>query len=155
MASVINIRKKISAEVDSLFKKIDSIAGITYGQKCYLHNRLNAIRQIGRKGQAMIERGISHHAAYDARTPEDFAEQAKRLHGIYLALLGGATVDLTWSDAFETSEFHTCISKIRRKVERHHPDLELCDEWVRPGEGRRPYKKYWIIKKIQETNGII
>ena len=149
--NTLRIDKRINEAVDSILKRIDKCAGIGAGDLRAIHNRLSDLRLLGRKTMAHLERGIARHAAYDARTSEDIAEQEKKKRGVFLALLAGATLDMTCSELFEVGEFHTVIHKIRREVDLRHPDLQLCDEWCRPGGGRRPYKRYWITK-VATTN---
>lgn len=48
---------------------------------------------------------------------------------------------------FQVSQMHTAIAQIRRDIYHKHPDLILCDEWLRPDDGRRPYKQYWLVQK--------
>lgn len=152
MSNTLRLDKRINEEVASIRKTLDSIPDLRPGVKRAINNRLSALTMWGRKGMARLERGIARHSAYDARTADDIAEQEKKKKGVFLALLSGATLDMTCSDIFEVGEFHTVIHKIRREISQRHPDLQLCDEWCRPGNGRRPYKRYWITKIVTSNS---
>ena len=61
--------------------------------------------------------------------------------------MAGRRVDLTMAAEFQVSQMHTAIAQIRRDISSKHLDLILCDEWLRPDDGRRPYKQYWLVQK--------
>ena len=65
--------------------------------------------------------------------------------------MAGRRVDFTMAEQFQLSQMHTAIAQIRKDIDRKYPDLQLCDEWVRPGDGVRPYKQYWIVKKEEKA----
>lgn len=144
----IKIEKRISEELDGLRKLA---AFLPAGKANALLNKCARIGQYASKAQAMVDSPVgtlfpASHAAYDARTQDDIAQQAKAKKAVFQALCGGRKIDLTNGPEFRVSQMHTTITQIRRDIERKHPDLVLCDEWVRP-EGKRPYKRYWITKK--------
>lgn len=143
----IKIEKRIAEELDGLRKLA---AFLPKGKVNSLQNKCAKIYSYARKAQAMVDSPVyritaSQSAFYDARTEDDMVSQAKCQKAVFNALLGGRKIDLRNAAEFRVSQMHTTIAKIRRDIYRQHPELTLCDEWIRP-EGTRPYKRYWIIK---------
>ena len=147
----IQIKKRL-AEITGPAKRRLMKDRLTEGDKHALINALNKIDLWGRKANAQLMAGRYRAARYDARTQEDFAEQEKYQAAVFAALLAGRRIDLTNADEFHVSQMHTTIFKIRRKIDRQGLPYLLCDEWVRPGEGRRPYKRYWLEDKPEDIN---
>lgn len=148
----IKIDKRLAEQTDSIRRRITRSKTMTDGEKCALLNSLNKIDGWGRKACAQLERGKRQHADYDARTQEDFAAQDKAKKAVFAAMMQGRKVDLRNAAEFQLSQMHTAIHQIRRDIERKALPVILCDEWVRPGEGARPFKRYWIIEK-ETDNG--
>ena len=141
----LKIEKRINDELDGIRKVAMTLPP---KQRNALINKCGKISGLGRKAQAIADARASRpiHAGYDARTHEDIDAQMKAKKAVFDAMLHGAKVDLTMSERFQLSQMHTAIHQIRRDIDRRHPNLELCDEWVRK-EGHRPYKRYWITRK--------
>lgn len=143
----IKIEKRITEELNGLRKLA---AFLTSGKANALLNKCNRISKYASKAQAMVDAPVGNlftrHASYDARTVEDIAAQAKAKKAVFAAMMGGRKIDLRNAAEFRLSQMHTCIAQIRRDIKHQHPDLDLCDEWVRPA-GSRPFKRYWIVKK--------
>jgi len=151
--SNLKIDKRVAEDAASIRRKVETSKTMTPGEKNSILNRLSSIEIWAKKAAAKIMRGVRHTADYSALTNDDIAAIEDGKKAVWQALLQGRHIDLTASEEFKTSQFHTVISKIRRDIARKRPDLILCDEWVRPGDGRRPYKRYWIIAKEDEDNG--
>ena len=148
MPQQIKIEKRIAEELDGLRKMA---AFLPPGKALALRNKCDRISRYASKAQALVDSPVgslfpAHTANYDARTNDDMAKQAEARKAVFLALCGGRKISLLDAAEFHTSQMHTTITKIRRDIERKHPDLELCDEWVRL-EGTRPFKSYWIVEK--------
>lgn len=139
----IKIDKRVKEQTDSIRNRVLKSKTISSGDRNAILNRLEDIERWARKTQSQQERGHYRTAAYDARTNEDIAAQEKCKKAVFEAMLNGRHVDLRNSHEFRVSQMHTTIHKIRRDIERKHPDLVLCDEWLRL-EGTRPFKSYWI-----------
>ncbi len=143
----VKIEKRITEELDGLRKLA---AFLPAGKAHALLNKCDKITAYARKAQAMVDAPVMpvetpQTALYDARTDEDIAAQMRCKKAVFQALLGGRRIDLRNAAEFRVSQMHTTISQIRRDIARKHPDLTLCDEWLRP-EGTRPFKRYWILK---------
>lgn len=143
----IKLDKRVAEETSSIRNRVQKSKTMTPGEKNAILNRLSAIESWARKSNAQLQRGHYRRAMYDARTQDDIAAQARAKKAVFLALMAGRRVDLTMAEQFQLSQMHTAIAQIRKDIDRKHPDLQLCDEWVRPAEGVRPYKQYWIVKK--------
>ena len=139
----IKIDKRVKEQTDSIRNRVLKSKTLNDGDRNAILNRLEDIEAWARKAGAQLERGHYRTAAYDARTNEDIAAQARCKKAVFEAMLGGRHVDLRNSKEFRIAEMHTAIHQIRRDIERKHPDLVLCDEWLRL-EGSRPFKSYWI-----------
>jgi len=161
----IKIEKRIAEELNGL-RKLASF--LPSGKANALLNKCNRIGKYASKAQAMVDASkaqamvdaskaqamvdapvgnlFAQHANYDARTREDIAAQAQYKKAVFLALCSGRKVSLKDAAEFHLSQMHTAIAQIRRDIAKSHPDMTLCDEWVRP-EGSRPFKRYWIVKK--------
>ena len=144
----IKIEKRITEEVDAIRKMANLLPP---GKGRALLNKCDRLEQLGRKAQAMADSPVGElfprpvHADYDARTQDDIANQMRYKKAIYEAMLNGRKVSLKDAAEFRVSQMHTAISQIRDDINRLHPDQVLCDEWVRPDDGR-PFKRYWITK---------
>lgn len=149
----IKIEKRINDEIEGIRKVAMTLPK---GQRNALINKCAKLATYGRKAQAIADAYSTRpvHASYDARTLEDIDAQMKAKKAVFDAMLHGAKVDLTMSERFQLSQMHTAIHQIRRDIDRRHPDLELCDEWVREA-GHRPYKRYWIIRKPAEGGAAV
>lgn len=143
----IKLDKRVAEETSSIRNRVQKSKTMTPGEKNAILNRLSAIESWARKSNAQLQRGHYRHAAYDARTNDDIAAQMRAKKAVFAALMAGRRVDLTMAAEFQVSQMHTAIAQIRRDIYRKHPDLILCDEWLRPDDGRRPYKQYWLVQK--------
>lgn len=143
----INIEKRCKEETESIRNRVLKSKNMTIGEKNGILNRISALNRWAEKVAKQQRTPHYRHANYDARTNDDIAAQARAKKAVFMALMAGRHVDLTCSEEFQLSQFHTAISQIRRDIVRKHPNLELCDEWVRKGDGSRPYKSYWLEKK--------
>lgn len=120
------------------------------GKALAVINKCNRITIHARKATAALERGQVQHANYDARTQEDIAAQYNAQKAVFAALLGGRKISLMDALEFRTAEMHTTIHYIRREIQDKNLPYELCDEWFRPMPDRRPFKRYWIVRKEDE-----
>lgn len=145
--NTLKLEKRIKEQTDIL-RKI--AAQIPAGrQQRTLLNTCGKIDIYAGKGNKALQTGHYRHAAYDARTEEDMALQdLQGKKAVWAHLKAGRRVDLTLK--IEGSQFHTAISQIRTEIRKKNLPYILCDEWLRPGEGRQPYKQYWIIPKQQD-----
>lgn len=146
----IKINKRLNERTEAMRRRIQRSRTMTDGEKNALLNGLNKITIWGAKASAQLERGRRRHAAYDARTQEDFAAQDKAKKAVFAALMQGRRIDLTNASEFQLSQMHTTICRIRKDIDRKALPVTLCDEWIRPADGRRPYKRYWIEEKEEE-----
>lgn len=146
----INIEKHTAELVDGIRKTVMKAAGLKMGERNSILNKLDKLNVKARKANAQLQRGHYRTAAYDARTQEDMAAQARAKKAVFQAMMEGRRVDLTMADRFKVSQMHTAISQIRKDITRKNLPVILCDEWFRPSDGNRPYKQYWLIQKEQD-----
>ena len=142
--NTIKIDKRYEEELAGIRKIAEKF--LPLGARNAVMNKCSKLSRYAQKAAAQLERGHYRTAAYDARTNEDIAAQARCKKAVFEAMLAGRHVDLRNAAEFHVSQMHTAIAQIRRDIDRKHPDLLLCDEWVRL-EGTRPFKSYWIIEK--------
>lgn len=140
----INIKKRIDERTSALRRAADD-PRLPAGIRLLIINNCDKLGMIAKKADKYVQTGNYRHAAYDARTQEDMAEQARHKKEVWNALLAYHRVSL--HSNFKTSEFHTIICKIRHEIEDKRLPFVLCDEWVRPDKDRRPYKEYWLEDK--------
>ena len=143
----INIERRCKEETDSIRKRVQKSKTMTPGEKNAILNRLAALDQWSKKVAKQQLTAHYRHASYDARTNDDIAAQMRAKKAVFAALMAGRRVDLTMAAEFHVSQMHTAIAQIRRDISSKHLDLILCDEWLRPDDGRRPYKQYWLVQK--------
>ena len=143
----INIERRCKEETDSIRKRVQKSKTMTPGEKNAILNRLAALDQWSKKVAKQQLTAHYRHASYDARTNDDIAAQMRAKKAVFAALMAGRRVDLTMAAEFHVSQMHTAIAQIRRDISSKHLDLILCDEWLRPEDGRRPYKQYWLVQK--------
>ena len=143
----IKIDKRLAENTDAMRRRIQANKHLTDGEKHALLNRLNKIDRWGVKANAQLQRSHRRHADYDARTNEDIAAQMEAKKAVFAALMAGRRIDLTDAPEFKVSQMHTTICKIRQDIYRKALPVVLCDEWCRPDDGRKPYKRYWIEAK--------
>ena len=143
----INIERRCKEETDSIRNRVQKSKTMTPGEKNAILNRLSALDQWSKKVAKQQLTAHYRHASYDARTNDDIAAQMRSKKAVFAALMAGRRVDLTMAAEFQVSQMHTAIAQIRRDISRKHPELILCDEWLRPDDGRRPYKQYWLVQK--------
>ena len=143
----INIERRCKEETDSIRNRVQKSKTMTPGEKNAILNRLDALDQWSKKVAKQQLTAHYRHAAYDARTNDDIAAQLRNKKAVFAALMAGRRVDLTMAAEFHVSQMHTAIAQIRRDISSKHLDLILCDEWLRPNDGRRPYKQYWLVQK--------
>lgn len=145
--NTLKIDKRFEEELAGIRKAAEALPA---GKRLTILNKCSKLQTYACKAQKIIESGRVRHAAYDARTQDDMAAQARAKKAVFQAMLDGRRVDLTMAADFQLSQMHTAIHQIRRDIWKKNLPYELCDEWVRPGDGARPYKRYWIIDKPQE-----
>lgn len=143
----INIERRCKEETDSIRNRVQKSKTMTPGEKNAILNRLAALDQWSKKVAKQQLTAHYRHACYDARTNDDIAAQMRAKKAVFAALMAGRRVDLTMAAEFHVSQMHTAIAQIRRDISSKHLDLILCDEWLRPDDGRRPYKQYWLVQK--------
>ena len=143
----INIERRCKEETDSIRNWVQKSKTMTPGEKNAILNRLAALDQWSKKVAKQQLTAHYRHASYDARTNDDIAAQMRAKKAVFAALMAGRRVDLTMAAEFHVSQMHTAIAQIRRDISSKHLDLILCDEWLRPDDGRRPYKQYWLVQK--------
>ena len=143
----INIERRCKEETDSIRNRVQKSKTMTPGEKNAILNRLDALDQWSKKVAKQQLTAHYRHASYDARTNDDIAAQMRAKKAVFAALMAGRRVDLTMAAEFKVSQMHTAIAQIRRDISSKHLDLILCDEWLRPDDGRRPYKQYWLVQK--------
>lgn len=143
----INIERRCKEETDSIRNRVQKSKTMTPGEKNAILNRLDALDQWSKKVAKQQLTAHYRHAAYDARTNDDIAAQMRAKKAVFAALMAGRRVDLTMAAEFKVSQMHTAIAQIRRDISSKHLDFILCDEWLRPDDGRRPYKQYWLVQK--------
>lgn len=143
----INIERRCKEETDSIRNRVQKSKTMTPGEKNAILNRLDALDQWSKKVAKQQLTAHYRHACYDARTNDDIAAQMRAKKAVFAALMAGRRVDLTMAAEFHVSQMHTAIAQIRRDISSKHLDLILCDEWLRPDDGRRPYKQYWLVQK--------
>ena len=143
----INIERRCKEETDSIRNRVQKSKTMTPGEKNAILNRLAALDQRSKTVAKQQLTAHYRHADYDARTNDDIAAQMRYKKAVFAALMAGRRVDLTMAAEFQVSQMHTAIAHIRRDISRKHPELILCDEWLRPDDGRRPYKQYWLVQK--------
>ena len=153
----INIEKHTAELVEGIRNITMKASGLKMGERNAILNKLDKLNVKARKANAQLrkanaqlQRGHYRTAAYDARTQEDMAAQARAKKAVFQAMMEGRRVDLTMADRFKVSQMHTAISQIRKDITRKNLPVILCDEWVRPSDGNRPYKQYWFIQKEQD-----
>ena len=147
----INIERRCKEETDSIRNRVQKSKTMTPGEKNAILNRLDALDQWSKKVAKQQLTAHYRHASYDARTNDDIAAQMRAKKAVFAALMAGRRVDLTMAAEFKVSQMHTAIAQIRRDISSKHLDLILCDEWLRPDDGRRPYKQYWLAQKEGEN----
>jgi len=145
----IKIDKHTAKLVDDIRRLVNS-ANVMPGIRNAILSKCDKLNVTARKAAAQLQRGHYRTAAYDARTNDDIAAQMRAKKAVFAAMLEGAHVDLTMADRFQLSQMHTAIHQIRQDIRRKNLPVQLCDEWFRPGDGQRPYKKYWLIQKEEE-----
>lgn len=143
----INIERRCKEETDSIRNRVQKSKTMTPGEKNAILNRLAALDQWSKKVAKQQLTAHYRHACYDARTNDDIAAQMRAKKAVFAALMAGRRVDLTMAAEFHVSQMHTAIAQIRRDISSKHLDFILCDEWLRPDDGRRPYKQYWLVQK--------
>ena len=143
----INIERRCKEETDSIRNRVQKSKTMTAGEKNAILNRLAARDQWSKKVAKQQLTAHYRHASYDARTNDDIAAQMRAKKAVFAALMAGRRVDLTMAAEFHVSQMHTAIAQIRRDISSKHLDFILCDEWLRPDDGRRPYKQYWLVQK--------
>lgn len=74
--------------------------------------------------------------------PEQIAGQYEARKAIYSAMLQGRHITLKDSEEFRTSQMHTDICKIRKRIFDRNLPLVMRDKWVEK-DGRR-FKEYWL-----------
>lgn len=145
--NTLKIEKRMAEQLDRIRK---AAAGLPTKQRNAILCGCDRLTVIGRKAARQLNtahrRGAVADAPYDARTEEDMAAQAEAKKAVFNALLAGSRVDLTDAARFHVSQMHTVICKIRKEIDANGLPMVMCNEWHRP-EGRRPYKRYWIVKK--------
>ena len=146
----INIEKHTAELVEGIRKITMKASGLKMGERNAILNKLDKLNVKARKANAQLQRGHYRTAAYDARTQEDMAAQARAKKAVFQAMMEGRRVDLTMAERFQVSQMHTAISQIRKDITKKNLPVILCDEWFRPGDGQRPFKKYWLIQKEEE-----
>ena len=132
----INIERRCKEETDSIRNRVQKSKTMTPGEKNAILNRLAALDQWSKK---VAKQQLTPHYRH--------AAQMRAKKAVFAALMAGRRVDLTMAAEFQVSQMHTAIAQIRRDIYRKHPDLILCDKWLRPDDGRRPYKQYWLVQK--------
>ena len=142
--NTIKIDKRYEEELAGIRKIAEKY--LPLGARNAVLNKCSKLSLYSKKAAAQLQRGHYRTAAYDARTNEDIAAQARCKKAVFEAMLAGRHVDLRNAQEFHVSQMHTAIAQIRRDIDRKHPDLVLCDEWVRL-EGTRPFKSYWLVEK--------
>lgn len=147
--NTIKIDKRTQEEIDGILRVVKKSVTMKTGEKNAILNKCQKIARYSRKAMAQLSRGHYRRALYDARTQDDIAAQMRAKKAVFQAMMQGRHVDLTMAEEFQLSQMHTAIHQIRRDIEKKSLPVELCDEWVRPGEGARPYKSYWLIEKPQ------
>lgn len=140
--NTINIEKRFEERLAVIRRAAE---GLPAGKRNCIINNCAKLAKYAKVAGNQLKVGHYRHANYDARTQEDMAEQAMHKKEVWAALLAGRVVSL--EDNFKTSEFHTIICRIRQEITLKNLPYVLCDEWYRPGEGRRPFKKYWLQNK--------
>lgn len=143
----INIERRCKEETDSIRNRVQKSKTMTPGEKNAILNRLAAIDQWSKKIAKQQLTPALPPRPYDARTTDDITAQMRAKKAVFAALMAGRRVDLTMAAEFQVSQMHTAIAQIRRDIKRKHPELILCDEWLRPSNGFRPYKQYWLVQK--------
>ncbi len=143
----INIERRCKEETDSIRNRVQKSKTMTRGEKNAILNHLAALDQWSKKVAKQQLTAHYRHACYDARTNDDIAAQMRAKKAVFAALMAGRRVDLTMAAEFHVSQMHTAIAQIRRDISSKHLDFILCDEWLRPDDGRRPYKQYWLVQK--------
>ena len=143
----INIERRCKEETDSIRNRVQKSKTMTPGEKNAILNRLAALDQWSKKVAKQQLTAHYRHACYDARTNDDIAAQMRAKKAVFAALMAGRRVDLTMAAELQVSQMHTAIAQIRRDISSKHLDFILCDEWLRPDDGRRPYKQYWLVQK--------
>jgi hypothetical protein len=112
--------------------------------------KLSAIaKKAGKQLTTAHHRGPVHQP-WDAREQEDFANLANQKKRIWAALLAGRVLSLQNAGEFGTSQMHTHFCDIRQEIAAKHLPYTLCDEWYRPGKGRSPFKKYWLVHDLEK-----
>lgn len=148
------IEKRIAEELEGI-KKMAAL--LPPGKANALLNKCSKIGGYAKKAQAMVDAPMGvlfpqpTHAAYDARTQEDMAAQYNVKKAVFEALKGGRKISLENSREFKTSEMHTTICLIRQDIRNKDLPWEMCDEWYRAEDSRRPFKRYWLIPKEQDN----
>lgn len=145
--NTLKIDKRFEEELAGIRKAAEALPP---GKKNAVLNKCAKLSLYAQKAQRQLEAPHYRRANYDARTQEDMAAQARAKKAVFQAMVGGRHVDLTMADEFQVSQMHTAISQIRKDIYKKNLPYYLCDEWVRPGEGARPYKRYWLEDKPQE-----
>lgn len=143
----INIEKRCKENTDSIRNRVAKSKTMTPGEKNAILNRLADLDSWSRKVAKQQLTPHYRHAAYDARTNDDIAAQMRAKKAVFAALMAGRRVDLTMAAEFQVSQMHTAIAQIRRDIWRKDLPYVLCDEWLRPTDGARPYKQYWLVQK--------
>ena len=146
--NTLKIEKRFEEQLAGIRKAAEELPD---GLKNSVLNKCAKLSIYAQKAQKQLNTPHYRRAMYDARTEDDFAAQARAKKAVFQALVAGMHVDLTMAERFQLSQMHTAIHQIRRDIQRKDLPYELCDEWVRPGEGARPYKRYWLIYKPQTT----
>lgn len=144
--NTIKIDKRFEEELAGIRKAAEALPP---GKKNAVLNKCAKLSLYAQKAQRQLEAPHYRRALYDARTQDDIAAQMRAKKAVFQAMMQGRHVDLTMAEEFQLSQMHTAIHQIRRDIEKKNLPVELCDEWVRPGEGARPYKSYWLIEKPQ------
>ena len=147
--NTLKIEKRFEEELAGIRKAAEDLP---QGKRNAVLNKCAKLSLYAKKAQSQLNTPHYRRACYDARTQEDMAAQARAKKAIFQAMLGGRRVDLTMASEFQISQVHTAIHQIRRDIDKKNLPYFLCDEWVRPGEGARPYKRYWIEDKPQESH---
>lgn len=150
----IKIDKHTAKLVDDIRRMVNA-ADLKPGVRNAILSKCDKINVTARKAAAQLQRGHYRTAAYDARTNDDIAAQMRAKKAVFAAMMEGAHVDLTMADRFQVSQMHTAIAQIRRDIYRKNLPVQLCDEWYRPTDGNRPYKKYWLVQKEEDRPCLI
>ena len=112
--------------------------------------RNRAINRIG-KLNSLLRRKTAREGSEFIEVPgpssADVAARYEARKAIYNALKEGRHLTLKDSEEFRTSEFHTDICKIRKRLERTDSQLEMRDRWVEPLGGGARFKEYWLEEK--------